>query len=292
MREHLHLLAAIKGVPGRQRGTVVREQLERLELAPQAGKLSGTLSGGNKRRLCVAMATLCEPPIVFLDEPSCGMDPVNARFMWDVIQNIAQRRKRSAVVITTHSMAEAEALSTRLMVMVDGQLKCIGSPQHLKDVYGGGFELTIRMRAPLSDRTEALLGEWGVDAQQLMSKREVEDRFSGWDGYARSALCFLLNEQPLVAAASVAGWVAEEEAAAKLARFMSDNFTGAKVIERQGRTWRFALPHEENKGQRRSLATLFGLVEAGKEAVGIETYALAQVGMGGRRAKGVVWDGA
>ena len=88
-------------------------------------KPSGTLSGGNKRKLCVALAMIGNPPIIFLDEPSAGMDPESRRFMWSVVGKIAQK-KTSAVVLTTHSMEEAEALCPKMGIMVDGQFKCFG----------------------------------------------------------------------------------------------------------------------------------------------------------------------
>ena len=73
------------------------------------------------------MAMIGNPPIVFLDEPSTGMDPKAKRFMWNIISKISSQRKQSAVVLTTHSMEEAEALSTKLGIMVSGRLKCFGS---------------------------------------------------------------------------------------------------------------------------------------------------------------------
>ncbi len=90
-------------------------------------KPSGKLSGGNKRKLSVAMAMIGNPPVVFLDEPSAGMDPHARRFMWKVISKISTQRKNSAVILTTHSMEEAEALSTRMGIMVGGEFKCFGS---------------------------------------------------------------------------------------------------------------------------------------------------------------------
>jgi len=89
--------------------------------------MAGTYSGGNKRKLSVAIAMLGNPPIVFLDEPSTGMDPEARRFMWDVISRISTLRKRSSIVLTTHSMEEAEALSTKIAIMVRGIIQCIGS---------------------------------------------------------------------------------------------------------------------------------------------------------------------
>ena len=81
---------------------------------------AGTYSGGNKRKLSVAIAMIGNPPIVFLDEPSTGMDPEARRFMWNIISRISTERKKSSVVLTTHSMEEAEALCSKLSIMVDG----------------------------------------------------------------------------------------------------------------------------------------------------------------------------
>ena len=99
-----------------------------MNLLDHKNKPAGTLSGGNKRKLSVAIAILGNPPIVLLDEPSAGMDPEARRFMWQVVSSITTRHKRSAVILTTHSMDEAEALSTKMGVMVQGGVfKCMGS---------------------------------------------------------------------------------------------------------------------------------------------------------------------
>lgn len=91
-------------------------------------KIAMTLSGGNKRKLCVSLALLGNPPIVLLDEPSAGMDPKARRFLWSVVAKISQKNKKSAVVLTTHSMEEAEALSTKMGIMVRGGIfRCFGS---------------------------------------------------------------------------------------------------------------------------------------------------------------------
>lgn len=104
------------------------------------------LSGGNKRKLSVAMAVIGNPPLIFLDEPSTGVDPQAKRFMWDIVSKISTQRKKSAVIITTHSMEEAEALCSKMGIMVGGEFKCFGSSTYIKDKYGTGYELEIKIR--------------------------------------------------------------------------------------------------------------------------------------------------
>lgn len=110
---------------------------------------AGNLSGGNKRKLQCCLALLGNPPIILLDEPSTGVDPQAKRFMWTLISNISVKRKKSCVILTTHSMEEAEALSTKMGIMVKGQFQCFGSATHIKDKYAQGFSIAINF-APLS----------------------------------------------------------------------------------------------------------------------------------------------
>ncbi|KAK7336540.1 hypothetical protein VNO77_17083 [Canavalia gladiata] len=144
VQEHLELYARIKGVPDYAINNVVVEKLVEFDLLKHANKPSFSLSGGNKRKLSVAIAMIGDPPIVILDEPSTGMDPIAKRFMWDVISRISTRRGKTAVILTTHSMNEAQALCTRIGIMVGGRLRCIGSPQHLKTRFGNHLELEVK----------------------------------------------------------------------------------------------------------------------------------------------------
>ncbi|PON86894.1 ABC transporter A, ABCA [Trema orientale] len=144
VQEHLELYARIKGVSDHQIDDVVMEKLTEFDLLKHANKPSFSLSGGNKRKLSVAIAMIGDPPIVILDEPSTGMDPIAKRFMWEVISRISTRRGKTAVILTTHSMDEAQALCTRMGIMVGGRLRCIGSPQHLKTRFGNHLELEIK----------------------------------------------------------------------------------------------------------------------------------------------------
>ena len=120
-----------------------------MNLEEHKDKEAGTLSGGNKRKLQVAIALIGNPPIILLDEPSAGMDPEARRFMWSVVAGISLTRKQCSVVLTTHSMEEAEALSTKMGIMVRGGIfRCFGSTQHVKNKYGIGYEIEVKIAKP------------------------------------------------------------------------------------------------------------------------------------------------
>jgi ABC-type multidrug transport system ATPase subunit len=89
---------------------------------------AGDLSGGNKRKLTLAMAMIGRPQIVIIDEASAGVDPASRRLMWNTIK---EEGRESATVLTTHTMEEAEAISDKIGIMVQGKLKCFGT---LKDI--------------------------------------------------------------------------------------------------------------------------------------------------------------
>jgi ABC-type multidrug transport system ATPase subunit len=93
-----------------------------------------------KRRLSMAIAFTGDPKIVFLDEPTTGMDPKNRRYIWDLIMKM---KKGKMIILTTHAMEEADILSDRIAVVVDGTLKCIGTPLYLKNRFGDGYRLNL-----------------------------------------------------------------------------------------------------------------------------------------------------
>ena len=104
-----------------------------------------------KRKLCCAVALVGDPHVVLLDEPSAGLDPVSQRNLWNLIKSTMTGR---AVLLTTHSMLEADALCDRIGIQVRGQFHCVGSPQHLKDRYASGYELVAYLES--ADREPAL----------------------------------------------------------------------------------------------------------------------------------------
>lgn len=146
--QNIEYFARIKGIPNYCRQKLIDSVIERLGLQIHREKAAGTLSGGNKRKLSVAIAIVGNPPIILLDEPSAGMDPEARRFMWSVVAKIASQ-KTSAVILTSHLMEEAEALCTKMGIMVKGGIfKCFGSSQHIKNKYGVGFEVEVKIEIP------------------------------------------------------------------------------------------------------------------------------------------------
>lgn len=115
--EHLEIFSKIKGLHGLELKETVNYFLEILKIGPHKDKKTCQLSGGNKRRLCVALASLGAPTIQFMDEPSTGMDPLARILLWDVIkQNLSTRD--SSIVLTTHSMMEAESLCSKIGILI------------------------------------------------------------------------------------------------------------------------------------------------------------------------------
>ncbi|XP_044162592.1 ATP-binding cassette sub-family A member 2 isoform X1 [Bufo gargarizans] len=147
-QEHLELYTRLRGIPWKDEERVVNWALEKLELTPYADRPAGTYSGGNKRKLSTAIALIGYPSFIFLDEPTTGMDPKARRFLWNLILDIIKTGR--SLVLTSHSMEECEALCTRLAIMVNGRLKCLGSIQHLKNRFGDGYMITVRMKSSVN----------------------------------------------------------------------------------------------------------------------------------------------
>jgi ABC-type multidrug transport system ATPase subunit len=122
--------------------------MEALDLLKYQNVQSKALSGGNKRKLNCAIALLGSPFVILLDEPTTGVDPFAKRLVWRAITQLSTASQNSTVVLTTHSMEEAEALCPRMGIMVDGEFKCFGSAQHIKSRYARSFEVSLRLSQP------------------------------------------------------------------------------------------------------------------------------------------------
>jgi ABC-type multidrug transport system ATPase subunit len=168
-REHLYFYSSLKGVPSNMIPEVTEAKLQQMGLKSFEHNYAANLSGGNKRKLMVACALIGDPPIILADEPSAGMDPVARRFMWSVIQNVATKRKRSSVLLSTHSMEECEALCTRSCIMVNGVFRTLGTNRAICERYGGGFDLMVKIQRPSEEELQSAVASWGIapDADEV-----------------------------------------------------------------------------------------------------------------------------
>lgn len=143
-RETMKIFALIRGIPDESIKYASEKLAMELNFMQHIDKRIKEYSGGNKRKLSTALALLANPTVVYLDEPTTGMDPGAKRQLWNVILNVKKSGK--SIVLTSHSMEECEALCTRLAIMVNGEFKCIGSTQHLKNKFSKGYFLTVKIK--------------------------------------------------------------------------------------------------------------------------------------------------
>ncbi|XP_043820045.1 ATP-binding cassette sub-family A member 9-like isoform X2 [Dromiciops gliroides] len=147
MREHLEVYAAVKGMDKENATVTISRLADALKLQEYMKFPVKKLPTGIKQKLCFALSILGNPAIVLLDEPSTGMDPEGQQQIWQTIRTIF-KKKESGAILTTHYMAEAEAVCDRVAIMVSGQLRCIGSIQHLKSKFGKNYLLEIKVKEP------------------------------------------------------------------------------------------------------------------------------------------------
>ncbi|NXF98070.1 ABCAA protein, partial [Eubucco bourcierii] len=147
VHEHLRTYAAVKGVCREDTAAAVNRIVIALQLQEYLNKKTRKLSAGIARKLCFAVSMLGSPTVLLLDEPSTGMDPNGQRCVWKMIR-AALRSKETGAILTTHYMEEAEAVCDRVAIMVSGRLRCIGSIQYLKNKFGKGYLLEIKVKDP------------------------------------------------------------------------------------------------------------------------------------------------
>ncbi|XP_064604121.1 cholesterol transporter ABCA5-like [Liolophura sinensis] len=171
LREHLHCYAAIRGVAPKEIPSTANQFIESLKVQDHADKHSKKLSGGTKRKLSYAMSMLGNPRVVLMDEPSTGMDPQSKRFLWDTISSSFKGKDRGAI-LTTHYMEEADALCSRVAIMVNGQLQCLGPTQHLKDKFGSGYVLEVKVKS--GGQATSGAGDGGTNTQVTADERLLQ----------------------------------------------------------------------------------------------------------------------
>lgn len=205
-RETLYLYARLRGVPEKVLPKMVDNLIELVGIKQYAERPSSTYSGGNKRKLSVAIALTGYPRVTIMDEPSCGLDPGARRQLWSVILSVM--KTGASVLLTSHSMEETAALCDELAIMVNGRLRCIGGQQHLKSKFGKGVEIEVQLPE----------GGNAVDAQkEIMSKlpfmevKEVNQAFISFRAATGVQLSTLFKElQATKKAGVIAGYTVDQ----------------------------------------------------------------------------------
>ena len=173
--EHIQFFAKIKGLyerlPYEDAQVSIMQSIEDVALLEKRDTYSKDLSGGMKRKLSLAIAFCGNSKVVFLDEPTSGMDPFSRRFTWNVIR---QNRQDRCIVLTTHFMDEADLLGNRIAIMGKDVLRCCGSSIFLIIEFGVGYSVTIencliRFKEALSysEKSMKRLREWSINLLKM-----------------------------------------------------------------------------------------------------------------------------
>ncbi|KAH9374665.1 hypothetical protein HPB48_006500 [Haemaphysalis longicornis] len=173
--DYLHLLGTLRGINGADLKRVVDSALSVFDLAPYANVQIVHYSGGNRRKMSIAVALLGLPPIVLLDEPYAGVDVVSRSKIIEVLGRIKQKT-RSLFVLNSHILDECEISCDRLSIMVDGQLKCHGGVQHLRDKYGNGYRLNFMLRHDASGDAAATAQQFSEAVPSLFPGATLTDQ--------------------------------------------------------------------------------------------------------------------
>ena len=168
-RENLELHARLHGMEKRLYKSRIDELLELMGLSGRQNDFPDTFSGGMQRRLVIARALVHQPRVLFLDEPTTGLDPQSRRAVWEYVRSLAGSM---TIFLTTHYLEEAEQLCDRIVIMDHGRLIAIGSTQELKDRLSGATVYEIDFTGEGADHYVALLGAMPcvIDISQIETK--------------------------------------------------------------------------------------------------------------------------
>eukprot|EP00924_Labyrinthula_sp_SR-Ha-C_P000001 maker-scaffold_101-snap-gene-0.3-mRNA-1 protein AED:0.17 eAED:0.19 QI:0/0/0/1/0.5/0.33/3/0/1862 len=269
------------------------ELVDRLSLRPFANKKSKTLSGGNKRKLSVAIAMVGSPSVMLLDEPSTGMDVASRRFMWNIIQDMRQGKfstTKTSIVLTTHSMEECEALCSRLGILNAGQLRALGTPQHLKEKFGTGYILDLKLKTVTREDIETRFGNISAsdtyismpDLVTWLQENGLQKIFiSAAEAKNFSALSSLAAKMDIRAGIkylplqAVYSWLLLEEKALSVLEFLKDKFhsAGFDILEQRDEHMKVKMntTYKDTK-----LGNIFRIMEEKSTDHGVVQYAISQ----------------
>src|ERR1700722_15831761 len=156
-RENMMVHAKLYGVPADRRGKLIDELLESVNLTKFRDALVGTFSGGMRRRIEIARGLVHSPTVLFLDEPTTGLDPVSRTNVWEMIRNL-RHKSELTILLTTHYMDEADKLCERIAIVDHGKLAALDTPTRLKDSVPGNDTVEAEFVNAPANWTEQLRG--------------------------------------------------------------------------------------------------------------------------------------
>ena len=279
--ENLEFYAKIKGIKNSYINQLVTFMIIELSLTEFTNKISGHLSGGNKRKLSVGISMIANPPIILLDEPSTGMDPEARRFMWSVIHKMSTSGRKSSVILSTNSMDEAESLCKRIGIMVDGEFVCLGTANEIKEKYGYGYETNVTIRSMTQKEQRDILDKYSLDYNlrinnenlysilSVLGKQNFYDEFK--PGRLGEKIQKNINLNGSISVEVLLDFIFFVENAIKFIKCGRDYFEQIILAEFIENNFLFKLKKgKDNK----SIGFFFGLFEENKNKYNIEEYSI------------------
>jgi ATP-binding cassette, subfamily A (ABC1), member 3 len=302
-REHLHLYGAVKGIPKAILVEAAETKLQEVGLpAADWDRPTSSFSGGMKRRLSLACATMGQPKLIFLDECSTGVDPVSRREIWQLVSDMVAGhglayKDKPSVILTTHSMEECEALCPRIGIMANGRLQCIGSAQHLKNKFGRGYQVELNVDMIKQDEddynkvllallqfqesTEIQMGPEGgfslEQCQELLNRLTGDDSLSSLVCADNAAGCLIWKDASSphgVSLEDLALFATSELRMRKLQAFVQSSFPESVLRERLDTKARY-----EVSGNGLRISKIFAMVEAQKQGLRLADYSVSQTSL-------------
>ena len=283
-RETLEMYSSFRGIPKIAQRQSVEKVLDLVDLTEHADFVCGHYSGGNKRKLCLGISILGFPELIILDEPTAGMDPESRKKVWKLLNEL--KVNQCSIILTSHSMDEAENVSDRISIMVGGRLQCLGSPVYIKQRFGDQFELQIKMENPgqielnemisvlnYSEKNSILDRDGIINVLNLLKcgnyYRLINQKNSG------SALYWTLERKGGVGLEDLLNWVITEQSGDNIVFFLRDNFNEIKVEEHYFTYFKIKIMNNKNI----SLGSIFHLIEINKFKLKIAGYSLSQTSL-------------
>ena len=281
--ENLRFYGLVKGAKEEKLDDIIDALIKEMNLMPFKYKISGTLSGGNKRKLSVAIALICNPPIILLDEPSTGMDPEARRHMWKAIYNISIYKKKSTIIMTTHTMEEAESLCKKIGILVNGQFKCLGTSDEIKDQYGYGFEINLQIKDPNIDALLTKIKLNNDDKNVIIDKNSFDESINKYNlakyknyfqkNHLGGKLIDELNEKGRIKLSKIIIWIYYSSSVLSLIKLIKEHFEEISITDFKDNNYIIRIKRNKNKGEK-TIGFLFGLIEDNKKNFNIGQYFL------------------